>query len=537
MSVFGKLGVINTNLMANAAYDGLERTNNLLNTHQSRIATLKKVNNAADDPAGYIHATGMKIDINGMGVAENNIASAQNMIGIANQGATSIKDLLMEMRNKALESMDGSKTTQQRAAIQDQVAQFINEIQDTVGQTTWNGENLLDGNAAFNFQTGPERGNVTDMAIDLNFRLGLKQANLANGLKSGDIYFSGTSVADSGKPLVTSADSVIDADWTVEFTGDTSYKVSYTTAEGVTYDYASTYYLTSGQQFTGRGVSLDGLRLASGVVEADFAEGDVISFSTTKTVRGDNYGLEWDVENDDNYGMALTSMVVASGGTGLTGLAKAGDLIEFEVQVTDGATLNSGATSAALQIRTRVDNGDGTGWGDWTDWENTKHINASGSVTFDSTDHHATGLELKFSANDVLTEGDVFKGKVQTSQAGHVTSGSVNVDGLTGYGGINLSTENGAKASLLKLDKALGKVDTELGDMGAMTRRLDIKSELLAGRKSQVGAAVSRIEDADLIYEQMEVAKLNILQQANMSLLAQAQQAPRMVLGIMGMGG
>ncbi|MEW5802146.1 MAG: flagellin [bacterium] len=538
MSIYGKLGVINTNLMANAAYRGLESTNSMLSVHQNRIATLKKVNSSADDPAGYIHATGMKIDMDGMEMASNNIGNAQNMINITNDGASSIKNLLMEMRQKALEASDGSKNSAQRAAIQDQISQYINEIQDTVDQTTWNGELLLDGNASFNFQTGPDVGDSTNLAIGLNFRLGLRQANMANGLRGGDVIFSNTTaVTDGGKPTVTNADSVIDADWTIEFTGDNSYKVSYTTADGVSFDYESTFYLTEGQQYSGRGISLSGLRLASGIADKKFAEGDIITFNTKATVDADLYGLSWDVEDRDNYGMSLTSMIVADGDTGTGGLAEAGDLIEYEIKVFDGGTMNSGTTSAALKIRTRVDKGDGNGWGDWTDWEDEKTINASGTITFDGTNHHATDLEISFSGGDVLTEGDVFKGKIQTSQAGHVVDDSVNVDGLTGAGGLNLSTVNGAKSSLRKLDAALAQVDSELGNIGAMTKRLDMKSNLLDGRKTQTAAAVSRIEDADLINEQMNVSKLMILQQANMSLLAQAQQSPRMVLGILGLGG
>ncbi|MCL6582795.1 MAG: hypothetical protein K6U11_04080 [bacterium] len=543
MSIYGKLGVINTNLMANAAYRGLEATNSLLNIHQNRIATLKKVNTSADDPAGYIHATGMRIDLDGMEVASNNIGNAQNMINIANNGATSIKGLLMEMRQKALEASDGSKNAAQRQAIQNQIAQYIAEIQDTVGQTTWNGELLLNGNASFTFQTGPEVNDTTNLAIGLNFRLGLKQATLANGLREGDIIFSNTTaVADGGKPTVTNTDSVIDADWTIEFTGDNSYKVSYTTADGVSYEYKDTYYLGAGQQFSGRGISLSGLRLASSVTNKSFAEGDIITFTTKATVSGDVYGLGWDVADDDNYGMSLASMITASGGTGIAGLAEAGDLIEFEIRVEDGATLsgetisNTGAI-AALKIRTRVDKGDGNGWGDWTDWEDEQTIRASGTISFNGTTHHATGLQISFSGLDVLTEGDIFRGKIQTSQVGHVVSGSVSVDGLTGAGGINLSTVNGAKASLRKLDKAIEKVDAELGNIGAMTKRLDMKSNLLEGRKTQTTAAISRIEDADLISEQMEIAKLMILQQSNMALLAQAQQTPRLVLGILGLGG
>jgi len=543
MSIYGKLGVINTNLMANAAYRGLEATNSLLNVHQNRIATLKKVNTSADDPAGYIHATGMRIDLDGMEVASNNIGNAQNMINIANNGATSIKGLLMEMRQKALEASDGSKNAAQRQAIQNQIAQYIAEIQDTVGQTTWNGELLLDGNASFTFQTGPEVNDTTNLAIGLNFRLGLKQATLANGLREGDIIFSNTTaVANGGKPTVTDTDSVIDADWTIEFTGDNSYKVSYTTADGVSYEYEDTYYLGTGQQFSGRGISLSGLRLASSVTNKSFAEGDIITFTTKATVSGDLYGLGWDVADDDNYGMSLASMINASGGTGIGGLAEAGDLIEFEIKVEDGATLSAGVISntgspATLKIRTRVDKGDGKGWGDWTDWEDERTIYGSGTISFNGTTHHATGLQISFSGLDVLTEGDIFRGKIQTSQDGHVVSGSVSVDGLTGTGGINLSTVNGAKASLRKLDKAIEKVDAELGNIGAMSKRLDMKSNLIEGRKTQTTAAISRIEDADLISEQMEVAKLMILQQSNMSLLAQAQQTPRLVLGILGLGG
>lgn len=543
MSIYGKLGVINSNLMANAAYQGMESTNKLLSVHQNRIATLKKVNGSADDPAGFVMASGMKIEMDGMDVSAENIGSAQNMINIANNGASSIKDLLTEMRKKALEATDGSKSDAQRSAIQSQISQYMNEIQDTVGQTTWNGKLLLDGNASFNFQTGPNDSDTTNLAIGLNFRLGLKQANLAAGLGAGDVQFGAdkdgavadTTLADGGKPIVATEANTINADWTVEFTGNNSYKVSYTTDEGSSYEYTPTYYLAADKQFAGQGISLEGFGIGTGTGKA-FAEGDVISFSTKAHVDADLYNRSKSTDEDSSYINPIDDMMDSSAVDGTSGLGKEGDVVEYVAKVTQGADLAASDTGK-LKIKTRAYR-DGQ-WGEWTDFGDEQDVTDATPITFSATtfDHHAAGLSMTFTAADNLTQGDTFEGTIQIAKDGHVADNSVNVDGLTGTGGLNLSTANGAKASLHKLDKALQSVDSELGNIGAMNKRLDIKSNLLEGRKTQTNAAVSRIEDADLISEQLQIAKLQVLQQANLSLMSQAQQAPRMVLQIMGIGG
>jgi len=552
MAIYGKLGVINTNLMANAAYQGMESTNQLLSVHQNRIATLKKVNGSADDPAGYVMASGMKIEMDGMDVSGDNIANAQNMINIANNGASSIKNLLTEMRKKALEASDGSKSNDQRSAIQSQISQYLSEIQDSVSQTTWNGKILLDGNASFGFQTGPNSGDVTNLAIGLDFNLGLTQNRLANGLGATDIEFGALAtdiVANGGNPAIADTDNVIDADWTIEFVGENSYNVSYTTPDSSESHTYGTTFTIGDTPFIGKGIDLTAFALVDPAGSKKFAQGDILTFSTKATRDNDHFDQTKSINTaSSEYVQTQNQMIDATGVAGLdtNELCKPGDLVQYKIEVTEGSTDLSTLTGSAatLEISTRLYNEGEKEWGDWVTGDSVDVNEASAYLaTFDGTDndHHAKGLAMTVDATDKLTTGDTFTGTIQIQKDGHVVTDSdgvgVNLDGVAGQGVINLSTKNGAKASLNKLDVALSSVDGELGNMGAMSKRLDIKSNLMEGRKTQIGAAVSRVEDADLISEQLQIAKLQVLQQANLSLMSQAQQAPRMVLQIMGIGG
>ena len=69
---------------------------------------------------------------------------------------------------------------------------------------------------------------INTLAIDLNFALGLGQGTLAEQLAKGDLYIGSNSVLDGGTFSVACAPKTIDADWTIEFTGEDAYKISYT---------------------------------------------------------------------------------------------------------------------------------------------------------------------------------------------------------------------------------------------------------------------------------------------------------------------
>jgi len=77
-------------------------------------------------------------------------------------------------------------------------------------------------------------------------------------------------------------------------------------------------------------------------------------------------------------------------------------------------------------------------------------------------------------------------------------------------------------------------VDNARGDLGAVQNRFDSTIANLQNISENVTAARSRILDADIAQETSAMTKQNILQQAGVSILAQANQAPQLALSLLG---
>jgi flagellin len=95
--------------------------------------------------------------------------------------------------------------------------------------------------------------------------------------------------------------------------------------------------------------------------------------------------------------------------------------------------------------------------------------------------------------------------------------------GATGFSGVSLDT----------LDNAIKNVSSKRSDFGAVQNRLEHRLNNLATYQENLTASESRIRDVDMAAEMTKFTKLNILQQAGTSMLAQANQAPQGVLSLL----
>jgi flagellin len=92
--IAGNIGALN-------ALNSLQNINKQLATHQTRLSTGKRINSAADDPAGLTIATKMMARSQGMSVVIDNIGDASNMLSVAESGLSKMNDIMVQMRNKA----------------------------------------------------------------------------------------------------------------------------------------------------------------------------------------------------------------------------------------------------------------------------------------------------------------------------------------------------------------------------------------------------------------------------------------------------
>lgn len=98
----------------------------------------------------------------------------------------------------------------------------------------------------------------------------------------------------------------------------------------------------------------------------------------------------------------------------------------------------------------------------------------------------------------------------------------------------NIASKEGAQLSLAKLDDALVRINGTRANLGALQNRLQSASNTIAIADENFSAANSRIRDVDVAAETADMTKNNILAQAGVSVLAQANQAPNFTLKLLG---
>jgi flagellin len=103
----------------------------------------------------------------------------------------------------------------------------------------------------------------------------------------------------------------------------------------------------------------------------------------------------------------------------------------------------------------------------------------------------------------------------------------------TGAAGYAAPSTDVAPLTLAMLDNSIKNVSSKRSDLGAVQNRLEHRLNNLATYQENLTASESRIRDVDMASEMTKFTKLNILQQAGTSMLAQANQAPQGVLSLL----
>tara|TARA_B100000131_G_C17786704_1_gene479612 strand:- start:29 stop:646 length:618 start_codon:yes stop_codon:yes gene_type:complete len=126
---------------------------------------------------------------------------------------------------------------------------------------------------------------------------------------------------------------------------------------------------------------------------------------------------------------------------------------------------------------------------------------------------------------------DTFTTEFDNSNRSNVGENNVNVDSVVSNGWDNL-TQTEATDGITTLESAIDSLSATIQRMGDYQARLTSKEESLSIGVANTEASRSRIEDADFAKEQMEMVKLQILQQTGVSAFSQANSAPQVVLSL-----
>ena len=157
---------INTNVGAMNAFNALSSVNSKIGSVQMRLASGKRINSAGDDPAGYTIGKKLEARSKSLSAALNNVGELKNILSVAEGGLQSINDLLVGIKEKAIQAANGSYGSEELNAIVTQVQDSLNEIDDIISETKFNGTQLL--NNVFTgkvFQTGADGGDSLTVSL------------------------------------------------------------------------------------------------------------------------------------------------------------------------------------------------------------------------------------------------------------------------------------------------------------------------------------------------------------------------------------
>lgn len=151
--------VINTNVMSLNAQRNLSSSNADLATSIQRLSTGLRINSAKDDAAGLAIAERFTSQIRGLNQAVRNANDGISLAQTAEGAMVEVTNNLQRIRELAVQSANGTNSASDRAALQAEVTERLNEIDRIATQTDFNGTNLLDGTfAAVDFQVGADAG-------------------------------------------------------------------------------------------------------------------------------------------------------------------------------------------------------------------------------------------------------------------------------------------------------------------------------------------------------------------------------------------
>ena len=497
---------INTNIAALNAQRNLGKTQGTLNQSLARLSSGLRINSAKDDAAGLAISNRMGSQIRGLNQAVRNANDGISMAQTAEGALQESTNLLQRMRELAIQSANASNSGDDRASLQAEVTQNIQELNRIANTTRFGTTTLLTGSFSQQFfQVGAKAHETIGLSIT--------SARASDLGLTNNIAFTGFDSSNVSASAASPASGVTGQTLTFEVDGE-----------------ATNVSVNAGD---------------SALEIADYINSQVAGVTASATT-GARIDASTGVEANDTITLTIN-------GTTLAALATDDDA------TASASIANAIQNEAALSNLSVTDNADGTvdirdtsGADISVVWVNGTDATSDNAVTVDDLDSAGTASGSAVSITD--TQGVVVTGDIDftTSQGDSTfalyssdTSGKITTAGTSGAGGgaltestdrisdVDISSVAGAQTAIDLIDFALTQIDDSRASLGAVQNRLETTMANLQSISENVSAARSRIMDADFAAETAEMTKAQVLQQAGVAMLAQANMLPQAVLSLL----
>ena len=472
---------INHNISAVIANGNLKKSENRVTTSVERLSSGLKINRAGDDPAGMAISQKMKSQIRGLSRASDNSSDGVSVIETAEGALTEVHSILARMRELAVQSANDTNADVDREAIQKEIDSLTEEIDRISNDTEFNGVRLLNGSLDYRGYTTQEGVSVitysTAVAEDvysIHIERMAKQATAISGEIDDGLVIT---AADPDDPTV---ENLVGG---ISINGE-----SVAIQEGDTRDEIVTKIRDLCD------------RLGIGVTEESASAGKT-KLKYTTDAYGSSATLEFKCDN--------TALATALGLDEIN--PERGEDVKLGTLSDDGVFT---ATASYSADGTRVEITDRSGFK--IELDITEPATQNSDVELDLK--HIGAMTLQIGAN----ENETLDVKIPGTSAY-----DLNIQGL------NYLSQVKSGEAITSLDYAINKISTVRASLGAYQNRLEHTISNLDIAELNMTQAMSRIEDVDMAEEMSEYTASNVIQQAGISVLAQANDVPQLILQLL----
>jgi len=461
--------VINTNIPSLNAQRNLGKIQSTLDRCIQRLSSGLRINSAKDDAAGLAISDRMTAQIRGLNQAARNANDGISLAQTAEGALQEATNLLQRMREIAIQAANDTNSDTDRQSLQAEVIQLKAEINRIAEATQFNGRNVLDGSMS----------NAT-------FHIGANAHQVIN-VSIGDAR--GTSIG--------------------------AYQTASTQSQGL--DAAAVVYGGTDLEVMGSKGSAtatiaagDSAKQAAEAVNAVTVDTGVTASART-TVNNVTFNA------DDSYSFKINGETV-------TGTVFNGDL-SIVAEGINAQSATTGVTATLNDAKNQITLTDNDG--DDIEVTDFSSVTGTSTMTFGTqavTDASATGyakgsITLESSLGFAITD--------------NLAAFASDVGTLSKVSDVDVTTVTNANNALSVVDRAIEKIDSIRANLGAVQSRFEATIANLQNVSENLSAARSRIMDADFAAETAELTKAQILQQAGVAMLAQANILPQTVLSLL----
>ncbi|MBK1850247.1 flagellin [Marinobacter sp. 1-4A] len=485
---------INTNVASLSAQNQLSRSQNQSNQALERLSSGLRINSAKDDAAGLAISNRFEAQIRGLNQATRNANDGISLAQTAEGALGEAGNILQRVRELGVQSANASNSSSDRQALQDEVNQLVSELDRIATTTNFNGQKLFDGTfGSAQFQVGAN-ANETISASTSNLRtdkFGNNQviasgaaasSGTTNGVTGGSIDINGYLGTESVTIAGDASAKDIAADVNAK-TGDTGVTASARTEVDLSFAASGSYTLN---------------------LVADNSDAQSVSFTIDATSGQDSLSAAVAAINDQSSKTGITAEVAENGSSVVLTNETGAD-----IKIGDTTVQNAGNVSVTKQYRDE----DGV-------------LQAAGSAATLTAD---TNADDSTTSGYIQLDSDRSFAVEVTSTDAFASTGSE----LRSVSNLDITSFESATQALKTVDAALSTISSQRAKFGAIQSRFESTISNLESTSTNLSAAQSRILDADFAAETAKLSKAQVLQQAGISVLAQANARPQQVLSLL----